>query len=275
MVGLNHEFARKLLWREYPDRPARQLLPAVLGRGRHHRQRGPERGRAEREALRHPRAAPLAADLGSGRAQQPRRARAAAAPQAVLIIRGELLKKYPNAVIFAQHAKMRERPARPPTGSRRREESAAAASEDPHAAVRGAAGSRHLLLRLRSDDRRGEGRRAAIPAGSSSSRSGRASRASVSRSRARRPIETFDELTWDDAMPGGEPGQFLPASAASRASRSPSLPPSPTPTSMTSGTTTRKWTSPPSARRAGRTCSSAQPVMVAVHADEMLAENRP
>ena len=29
-----------------------------------------------------------------------------AEPQAVLIIRGELLKKYPNTVIFAQHAKM-------------------------------------------------------------------------------------------------------------------------------------------------------------------------
>ena len=35
MVGLNHEFARELLWREYPDRPARQLLPPVLGRRRY------------------------------------------------------------------------------------------------------------------------------------------------------------------------------------------------------------------------------------------------
>ena len=32
MVGVNHELSRELLWREYPDRPARQLLQAVLGR---------------------------------------------------------------------------------------------------------------------------------------------------------------------------------------------------------------------------------------------------
>ena len=34
MVGLNDEFGRKLLVARVPDRPARQLLPPVLGRSR-------------------------------------------------------------------------------------------------------------------------------------------------------------------------------------------------------------------------------------------------
>src|ERR1700674_140925 len=29
--------------------------------------------------------------------------------------------------------------------------------------------------------------------------------------RAGAPIHVFDEVTWDDALPGGAPGQFLPA----------------------------------------------------------------
>ena len=32
MVGLNHEFARELLWREYPTDQRGSVLPAVLGR---------------------------------------------------------------------------------------------------------------------------------------------------------------------------------------------------------------------------------------------------
>ena len=65
MVGLNHEFARKLLVARLSHRPARQLLPPVLGRARLHRQRRPERGSAQGEALRHPGAPPLGAGLRS------------------------------------------------------------------------------------------------------------------------------------------------------------------------------------------------------------------
>ena len=107
MVGLNHEFARKLLWREYPTDQRGQLLPPVLGRAQLHRHRGAQPERAEGEALRHPRAAPLAADSALGdhnnRASPGRQRR-----QAVLMIRGELLKKYPTAVIYAQRAAVDE-----------------------------------------------------------------------------------------------------------------------------------------------------------------------
>ena len=55
-----------------PDRPAGHLLPAVLGRPQRDQHRRAEPGRAARAALRHPRAAPLVADLRARRAQQPR-----------------------------------------------------------------------------------------------------------------------------------------------------------------------------------------------------------
>ena len=76
MVGLNHEIARELLWREYPDRPARQLLPPVLGRAAASL---PERRRATdaltRAAARHPASSTLDADLRARRPRQPRGAR--------------------------------------------------------------------------------------------------------------------------------------------------------------------------------------------------------
>ena len=76
MVGLNHEFARELLWREYPTDQ----------RGSYFRQFWDVRGvldterlspDAVQEKLRDiPRAPPLAADLGARRPRQPRAARA-------------------------------------------------------------------------------------------------------------------------------------------------------------------------------------------------------
>ena len=50
-----------------PDRPARVLLPPVLGRAQRHQHRRPEPGRSARAALRHPRAAPMVADVAAGR----------------------------------------------------------------------------------------------------------------------------------------------------------------------------------------------------------------
>lgn len=108
MVGLNHEMARELLWREYPTDQ----------RGSYFRQfweaadtvnRDPTLSAAEQELkLRdidplhewardsalgtHPnRDLPTGAEPGDARL--------------VLVIRGDLLKKYPTTVIYAQHAK--------------------------------------------------------------------------------------------------------------------------------------------------------------------------
>ena len=199
MVGLNHEFARELLWREYPDRPARQLLPPVLGRAQLHRQRRAERGPAQGEAPRHPAAAPLGAGLEARRARQPRAARAQPAEAAgrardprraaeEVPDRGDL--RAPRGLWQRNHRR-HDRPDRGRACSISRctpaEEAEPAARQGPQPALRGQGRSGHLLLRLRPDGRGGEGRQPArsrptIRAGSSSSRSGRASRASASSS---------------------------------------------------------------------------------------------
>ena len=104
MVGLNHEMARELLWREYPT----DL------RGSYFRQFWDVKGisapatPAAAELLKditkiHTWQAPSA--LGSHKPQPP--AGSDVQPgekQLVLVIRGELLKRYPNTVIYAQKA---------------------------------------------------------------------------------------------------------------------------------------------------------------------------
>jgi len=102
MVGLNHEMARELLWREYPTDQ----------RGTVFRQFWDVRGARTAPGLTAEQAAeslrdipplhlwPLRSHLGDHNS----RATPGRQQEAVLVIRGELLKKYPNAVIYAQQA---------------------------------------------------------------------------------------------------------------------------------------------------------------------------
>jgi hypothetical protein len=103
MVGLNHEFARELLWREYPTDQ----------RGSYFRQfwdvRGflPEKA-TNLEALRErlydiPKLHQWGVDSALG-AHDNRELQGDAEDELVLVIRGELLKKYPTAVIYAHRA---------------------------------------------------------------------------------------------------------------------------------------------------------------------------
>jgi hypothetical protein len=108
MVGLNHEFARELLWREYPtdQRPstfrqfwdpsnyvdtdklsAKDLAEKVRDIKRIHEW-------------------PADSVLGTHRNQQPDDGK----PRVVLIIRGELLKRYPHTIIYAQQARWGDPP---------------------------------------------------------------------------------------------------------------------------------------------------------------------
>ncbi|HET9442851.1 MAG TPA: hypothetical protein VFO65_05975, partial [Acidimicrobiales bacterium] len=92
MVGLNHELAREMLWREFPgDRQAtffRQFWDARIG----------DAGAGPLTDI-----APLAAwdpDLGLGG-----NATAVGGPDmVVLLVRGELLRRYPSATVFARRA---------------------------------------------------------------------------------------------------------------------------------------------------------------------------
>ncbi len=103
MVGLNHEFARELLWREYPTDQ----------RGSYFRQfwdvrdavpTGPAGTPAQTaERLRDIKPIhtwPKTADLGDNN----NRPQTSDAERLVLVIRGDLLKKYPTAVIYAVEA---------------------------------------------------------------------------------------------------------------------------------------------------------------------------
>lgn len=103
MVGLNHEFARELLWREYPTDQ----------RGSYFRQFWEAGGYLDTEGLSEEELKeklkdipPLHrwskfSDLGD---HDHREAEGEDEEEVVLVIRGELLKKYPNAVIYAQRA---------------------------------------------------------------------------------------------------------------------------------------------------------------------------
>ena len=100
MVGLNHELARELLWREYPTDQRgsyfRQFWDVSLALP-------PAPTPADRERLRdifELHTWPSASGLG---AHNQREAHGEAA-LLVLVIRGELLKRYPTAVIYAQKA---------------------------------------------------------------------------------------------------------------------------------------------------------------------------
>jgi hypothetical protein len=101
MVGLNHEFARELLWREYPTdqrgSPFRQFwdVTGVIAED--------EDEKARNERLKD--LPPLhtwrqSEDLG----EHDHRRGAGAGERVVLVIRGDLLKRYPNTIIYAQKA---------------------------------------------------------------------------------------------------------------------------------------------------------------------------
>ena len=103
LVGLNHEFARELLWREYPTDQrgsyfrqfwdARKKVAAAADK---------EAAREKFKDIRPLHLWPLDNDLGDN---DNREAGTQPEEELVLVIRGELLKKYPNAIISAQPAK--------------------------------------------------------------------------------------------------------------------------------------------------------------------------
>ncbi len=103
MVGLNHEFGRELLWREYPSD----------NRGSYFRQfwdvsaflaPSAASDAAAREKLKDIPPLHLWSKFSQLGTHDNRGGRAPGQEDTVLVIRGELLKRYPNAVIYAQRA---------------------------------------------------------------------------------------------------------------------------------------------------------------------------
>ena len=136
MVGLNHEFARELLWREYPTDQ----------RGSYFRQFWdvrssscpPPDAATAREKLKD--IPPLhrwsrASNLGD---HDHREASARTRRSSCSSIRGELLKKYPNAMITAQRAQWQPKSATDPTPDKSKERRFDESVATDHAALRGA-----------------------------------------------------------------------------------------------------------------------------------------
>lgn len=119
MVGLNHEFARELLWREYPTDQ----------RGSYFRQfwdvstflSTTEDDEARREELKDIPPLHLWSKFSSLGDHDHREQGLDNEEELVLVIRGELLKKYPNAVIYAHKAMWQPKSETDPTPDKTKE----------------------------------------------------------------------------------------------------------------------------------------------------------
>jgi hypothetical protein len=272
MVGLNHEFARELLWREYPTDQ----------RGSYFRQFWAVDNYIDSEGLSHDALQKTLYDIPEIHTWAPNSALGdhnnrippgqPPKPMAVLIIRGELLKKYPNTVIFAQHAKMVDG-VREPDWLTADEE-----KKPPRDKTRSPLYSANPVddifffgFDLTIDEVKGND---ADPGWYFvlQERPGEA-RFGLELTREGNDIHFFDELTWNDALPGIKPGQFLPAnSLANIALKAPDSTNADATAQFNDDSNVQKFSTVSSARWAD--VLFRQPVMVAIHADEMLAKDR-
>ncbi|MGN6274766.1 MAG: hypothetical protein ACTHNP_02400 [Solirubrobacterales bacterium] len=282
MVGLNHELARKLLWREFPTDQ----------RGSYFRQFWDVRSVINVEGLSEDalREAlydipelhrwPPASALGSHNNRETTVEQGEDREQAVLVVRGELLKKYPTAVIYAQRAEWElEKDGTTPDLAKPRKLVPIEASEEEKPSP---AKLRPPLYEAKADPdiyffgfdltikeaMGGTGRPPDTDPGwffVIKERPGEP-RFGLELERDAAP-EVLDELTWDDAMSGG--GEFLPAGSLA------SFPLA----AVAAGDPEGKGPQHTDDEAAlGAAASSARwayllfrpPVMVAIHADEML-----
>jgi hypothetical protein len=100
MVGLNHEFARKLLWRGYPTDQRGSTFRQFWDVGSFIDSEGLSQDALKESLYDIPPIHTWAATSKLGDHNN----RTGTGPRAVLVIRGELLKRYPTAVIYAQRA---------------------------------------------------------------------------------------------------------------------------------------------------------------------------
>jgi hypothetical protein len=104
MVGLNHEFARELLWREYPTDQRGSYFRQFWDVSAYYDPNATD-PEAQKEELRDiPRIHEWGRDSKLGTHDNREEPGAQREEEVVLTIRGELLKKYPNAVIYAHKA---------------------------------------------------------------------------------------------------------------------------------------------------------------------------
>ena len=280
MVGLNHEFARKLLWREYPTDQRGSYFRQFWDPGTYFDSTGltPDQLKEKLYDIPELHRWALTSNLGD---HNNRAAAGQTSAQAVLVIRGELLKKYPTAVIYAHHAQWAKKPdgSIDPTQPRSLQDIDAAFEESPPPSI-----VRTPLYEAKVDPdiyffgfdltiAQAEGGSGKNPNDDPGwffvikQRPGEP-RFGLELTRSN-PAEVFTELTWDDALPGAAPGQFLPATnLGSVTLTKPSLPDPDDKTSQYDDDLQVDAAATSSARWAYVLFRS--PVMIAVHADKML-----
>jgi hypothetical protein len=280
MVGLNHEFARKLLWREYPTDQRGSYFRQFWDPGPYLNTDNltPDQITERLYDIPELHRWPLTSNLGDHNNRIPA---GQTGEQAVLVIRGELLKKYPTAVIYAHHAQWARNAdgSIDPTQPRSLQDIDAAFEENPPPSI-----IRTPLYEAKVDPdiyffgfdltiAEAEGGTGKNPNDDPGwffvikQRPGEP-RFGLELTRTSAP-EVFVELTWDDAMPGGTPGQFLPASNLGNVGLTKPLLPDPDDkTSQYNDDEEVNAVAISSARWAYILFRS--PVMVAVHADQML-----
>lgn len=284
MVGLNHEFARKLLWRAFPTDQ----------RGSCFRQFWDVRSYIDSEGLSRDALKEQLYDIpelhrwghSSNLGDHNHRASAGeVGAEAVLVIRGELLKKYPTAVIYAHKAQWARNDdgtinldePRSPVGLTSAEE-----LQPPREKVRSP------LYEAKADpDIYFFGFDLTIPEAKGEPGDNPGDDPGwffVIKERPGEPRfgleisqgkhEVFTELTWDDGLPGGTPGQFLSATSLSNVALSPLPPDDPEKKKAQRDDDLKVDAASLSSARWAYLLFRA-PVMVAIHADEMLGPGGP
>jgi hypothetical protein len=221
MVGLNHEFARKLLWREYPTDLRGSYFRQFWDVGSYIDSEGLSGDPLKEKLYDIPplHTWPLTSALGT---HNNRAAPGQTGAQAVLVIRGELLKKYPNTMIYAQRAvwAMKDGQIDPTQPRSLVELSAAEQASPPRDKIRSPLYEAKadpdiyfIGFDLTIDEAKGgtgqnpgddPGWFFVIKQRPGEPRFG----LEFSRTGA---LDVFDELTWNDANPGAPAGSFLPA----------------------------------------------------------------
>jgi len=273
MVGLNHEFARKLLWRGYPTDQRGSSFRQFWDVGSFIDGEGLSQNALKESLYDIPplHTWALTSNLGD------HNNRAGAGPRAVLVIRGALLKRYPTAVIYAQRAVWATSggkidPSQPRTLVTL---TAAELAQPPRTKLRSplyeAKADPDIYFfgfDLTVDEAKGQsgqnqnddpGWFFIIKQRPGEPRFGLELQPTL-------PTTIFDQLSWDAAPASG--GAFLPAGAFAPAALSPASPANPDIDQHNDDVVVN--TASPSAARWAYLLFRA-PVLVAVHADELLS----
>ena len=278
MVGLNHEFARKLLWSEYPTDQRGSYFRQFWDVNSYIDSEGLSTDALQEKLYDIPplHQWPLTSALGD---HNNRAVSGQTGEQAVLVIRGDLLKKYPNTMIYAQRAVwplkdgqidltqprslVQLSPAEelnPPREKIRSPLYEATADPDIYflgfdltiAEAEGGSGEHpdddpgwFFVIKQRPGQPR---------FGLETSRPGL--------------LDVFDELTWEDALPGAAAGAFLPAASLAPVTLAEPSPPEADRQQQHDDDEQADPAAVSSARWAYLLFRA--PVLVAVHADQML-----